>query len=1711
MTPDELRSELERLRSEAAAREVQAKAPPPPRPVPRPSALAEYWRRGAEKERKRSLLAEADLNRTTPSVDHTPDQITPGELPAEAAAVDWDADQAEQLGLSDLAAELRKLKGTASSSESHPVAAGQLVELPMQKPYGRFGSSPKLVQQELEYANIKKILRRRGVDNFYRLPPEEQESIRSIAADQAKRTVAGIIGAQEQRGNVLVDLDPEGTVNKIRRGETAMGFLSGQYLGAKVEGLARGIAPEDTLYSRVMSPFTALFVSGGRSVQPQTERPVLGMQKESKLSWFLRLAPSTAIGSWLFDDDGIEWGSDDHIRKIYSGGYDVTQEVRDFGETYARATPWVDSDLAKKIAGFGMVVPIIMLEPDATALVAGPVGKLGKGIAKAASPTKLLIKGVLRPQIKAWTRAIDAATDAAGKIDLSRVERALNLRAWTPSWLMWRAAKGELAARMMAEGVPVWDVKASSDLNYIRQAAQTAEELTARAGKALMSAGRAARGVVSTKRLASALGGLVERRDAWIKSLVDIAEAESADLAEVLRKGGSEAADALERLTRARGAYDRKLARLQELRTQQQLESYLRGRRPGVFKHQAEMEALARDLHRYRGSLVARLPETALASGVAHFRLFNDAVMEAAAKVESALGRSAEEVGGELGAALKSAKESSAAADILLKEARSASTSKEADDAMRALEATSAAYKAKKRASDIASRPAALLKQILSRFDRAAEATLKAMDEGTLRSRPLRYAGSEIQKMRDSGEQIIPETFVSRLMERYGPEAVEYAVSATPEGGYLLSGTTKIADQHINGLRLIEASAHGFLESGRLAEMAPIQMLLESTARIPKWGRAFTLEGWLTSTLKLTKTMERIFDPILSRGLGGAPKLIREIYRRSFEKMSTLEMEANALAKEAVDRGESGISAVIRYLSEYARGTVAESVTAANRDTLTPADKALAYLRAVMNAGEEAFANDFAVRALAWSALPSGSRGELGAVAGVSKLRQFVEEASGGRDFLARVQSEVEAAVKASELSIDASQVTARFISRGTMWASVQHDAMWDLLRAQGGGVSTDVANTLNFFTDVRTSSVLDKAALEESVNEMYRVAAAYNLPLTQEVLTGKASSLRTFFGGVAERNELLKVAEIEGKGLWMPAHIKTAMEGIPRRLVKELEQFDQPSNPIVRTINKLLSVWRVSAVNGWILPRPAFFVATFMGDLSQISAAVGYRPAARISAQTAIAYIPFVGPRIQDRIAAASRGRSVLSGLVNPQLSRVMNAGVDVIETADGPLTSRVLLNEAHADGMLDSISTDVLMEISRRVPTSRWREVFSLSRPLPWIERSARFLEAVQHRIRVQTYLEARTGKLTGTPLPRSEAAAITREALFDWRLGVPRWEAETIGRVFAFWTYKRNMLRQLGASLTESFSSPGSEYFWKAISGRTKLGRMRQIGQLLSAVPETIYWTDEDQLLTEDEQVREFGRRMAPWWVDAEPILANRELSGPRREWYSEVRGKATTMESLVLPALTTMDALSTMNLIANTSMASTVMLAEAAGLSPRLTTADAASIWERNVDAFGEAAYPGFGEVLTNALRPMFGRAPHRSVRGTTVPVATAVTITSMEASVMARLGWGDFIGTYKDKSGRLRYHADPTALQMLGRIVAASPPGAEIARNWVNMFDNPGYQTSITSGVLEGFVRTSGFIRYADLSPMDTVEWATVSKENQMREAIKRAESFGAQR
>ena len=964
------------------------------------------------------------------------------------------------------------------------------------------------------------------------------------------------------------------------------------------------------------------------------------------------------------------------------------------------------------------------------------------------------------------------------------------------------------------------------------------------------------------------------------------------------------------------------------------------------------------------------------------------------------------------------------------------------------------------------------------------------------------------------------------LQEAYDPSALEAAGKAYPEVLSMLASKTPVPKSDYAAVFDLERAAFTAQEHARLQQFAVPKLALETVKQTPTvqsiWKNAGEPGYWLARGLRAGTQLAQAVDPVLSRGLANAPDIVKDVYRRAYERFQTADTHINRIAAqtmaEARAKGlgtEDAIAhihlAMRQLLLTNKKFFVGEALVTANQGGMTIAQKALTYLKMLAKTTDDAWGSDLTVQSLSRAWAPPGDASIEGAAAASRKLRKLVEDMESHGSFLDVVMEAMRATMAGVQRAADTHSVATRFIYRGLLHGSTQHDAIYDLTRTTGLGLSAEAARGLDFITNKAAAKSFTPAELSAGIAEARKVVSRYSLPLTQEMASGKAAKAWSLMPGILSEgaktsNDLVRLASADDHVLEVPRYLMEALNQIPTGLAKELQQYSSGTPWLGRVTSDLMRMWRISVVNGWLFPRIAHFTNTFFGDFSQLATKYGLGTATRISGQHLFNHIPFVGPKVADALSTWSRTNSLMPGIVNPQMSAVMRGADDVlIETADGPISGRRMLREANEDGMLDSLSSADLAEALGRAKPERMGSLFGdlLTQPSRWVRNTAEFMETLQHRIRVQTYLEARTGALTGTPLTRAEAKESVLETLFDWRLGTTSWEAETIGRVGVFWTLRRQMLRQIGAAISEGYTKAGDgQYLWSALTGQTMLGRIRKMGALMEAVPEAVYWTDPDAAVNDEAQFNEWAIRQTPWWRDVQPLLMSRRLDEGREAWYSEVAGKPVTYESLILPSLTTIDSLYMVHLMVNSAAATSIHGLSSLGLAPNVTAASIQKTWEAAVDDFAGTFGPGFEDLINNALRPVLGESGRRSSRG--------VPVTAQQAAFLTRLGWHEYVRTFEDADGRVRFSADQNAMSLILRLVSMTPQASDVARNWA-ILDNPAMNQSVTSGLVEALARLTGLVRYGSFDPGKADEWKLRGQEAEFEQALRRTQSQAAER
>lgn len=1522
--------------------------------------------------------------------------------------------------------------------------AGEQVIPPLMGRSGGYTANPKQSAYRISQLEIANRLKQSEYKNLADVPHDVFIQWKQEADDKAKRFIAGQTGSSEQRGNMIVPLDPEKQVDEIRKGDLS-GVAKLAYatpVGAIAVGsnLARSLGfvgeDEQTRAEAFAAPFFAMAAPGSGAFDAQTGEKVEDIRREGGFWWFLRVAPSTAVGSWLLDPEttwelGGEkgWGGERHIKKI-TGGYDVLSDIHRLGDMWDGVTPWESGKAEKLIAGGVPLAAVVLMEPDLASLATLGVGAALSKPAKLVSAGTKVLEEVYEPALKSWQKASEGGASIEDVARLAGPEGSHERD-------VFKAVYAETRNRIATEAAPKDGTVGSVLSNLDPVAARNIDEVkagtTEQAAEALVRRGEAEDIVKELEAKLDAAGDdrLVAYKHARLA--VDNLEVEAAiakreHLAAAERYAASSRLDELAsgeikvgdkvRMTAARaGREEYEVVGLKKSRGKTRVQIKVDGAlktvdsasvklAPRAFRSAAEILQHMQEFKKSRPALMKALAEASERGDT---------------KLASALRKQLRHEGLQL---------ASDVADLQHIALRRAVYKAERD--MEAVKAQLS--KAHDKVKSILSSSPREMRQLTDRLN-AAKAQLSAATE-------VAAVQAQRAKAAARAEAIFRET---------------------------LKDWTDSVSEAASKQRGISTGAVGV--STTRAEVAL------ATLAHSKMAEGWSRESWHVWAYQMASRLSHRGDLVGKSIVGKMPRAVQEVVRRSYERFAGAERD---LAKIWGTGGQS--------VDDFITGTaqVADGVFS-NQDTISIADKALDYLR---NLPDEAWEQDVIVKAIRSAPTPPWYAGTTGAAAVGKNLKSALKDPGMDGVKLWKWLSDAAPSIFAAAVGkSDSAQVTRRFMARAIIQASNQYDAMHDMYRLLGPRLGKDASDAANWFIDpVKLSRPvsLDEALSTMAELKMPQLSTTVE-PAIMFTKPTRTDELGSFFTARKSSNKLMQVGIVAGQDFYIPNQVWRALQDVPRTLSKELVEFSEKGSRFWETLDQLARLWRVSAVYGYFLPRPQHFVNTFFGDWSQMVTVLGWKEGTKQAITSAPTYIPFVGARLQKAIGSRV---SVLHDMLDQDLAKAMSGSRDVtIATKEGPIDSVTFMREAIEDGVMEGHATRDLIEIAGR-SVKKWSP---LEVPAH-IEATARFMESIQSRARLRVYLRARTGK-SGKALSRLEARDQMVRTLYDWNTGISDRERSLAGRISAFWTYRRMMVRQAAGALTEGITDPSLQYAAKAATGNTELARMRQFGLIAASVPDALYWPDSEQYIDDEEGLHQLGMKMSPWWARNRWSLGNRKLSESKAEWVSSVTGKKHSYEALMMPSLTTLDQLQLYDLMAQNAAAAAVAAAEAAGLKPSITTADADQIAERNISAFADMMMPVFDDAVRGALEEIAGVEGPSSSKGVPVPQAQAL--------LLKRLHWDEFMAAEPNADGTIMM--DKTAYGLATALVLGSPWVNDAARGW-RIFDNPAMQESFASGIAESAANLLGIAKPYSFDPFKSYTTEAKGDASRIKSEIKKLES-----
>jgi hypothetical protein len=339
---------------------------------------------------------------------------------------------------------------------------------------------------------------------------------------------------------------------------------------------------------------------------------------------------------------------------------------------------------------------------------------------------------------------------------------------------------------------------------------------------------------------------------------------------------------------------------------------------------------------------------------------------------------------------------------------------------------------------------------------------------------------------------------------------------------------------------------------------------------------------------------------------------------------------------------------------------------------------------------------------------------------------------------------------------------------------------------------------------------------------------------------------------------------------------------------------------------------------------------------------------------------------------------------------------------------------------------------------------------------------IETAEVRWRMELFLD-----LLDNGAPLEAAAQRTIKATYDFSGPMAQLELNSIERMIPFWNVRWNMLKDAANSTTEFLrGNRNPEYFTKALTGNTRLGRIRRQERVLKSMRQ---FSDKDerregsQTGDPSQSVTEWGQyhktALAPVWVKPTQLVVPRIISQEKAAEYSETLGRDVDQVTVVGPHLSQLQGMDELLSGALFALQSSVVMLDVT-LNGEERTKRLASNWpERVLDTFIVNYLP----VGAKDVVEVFGSA----LSGT---LDDAQYATPGEAEFYRALGIGQEVPG-EDGTDQL---AVKRALRGMGRIF---PYGVHQARAYVKAYaettnmSDPEYKR-----LLDAFIQESGVHR-----------------------------------
>jgi len=392
---------------------------------------------------------------------------------------------------------------------------------------------------------------------------------------------------------------------------------------------------------------------------------------------------------------------------------------------------------------------------------------------------------------------------------------------------------------------------------------------------------------------------------------------------------------------------------------------------------------------------------------------------------------------------------------------------------------------------------------------------------------------------------------------------------------------------------------------------------------------------------------------------------------------------------------------------------------------------------------------------------------------------------------------------------------------------------------------------------------------------------------------------------------ESKKLVEI-GEGSYAPENMIRSLDVLAGKIAKEFEPFPRQTktNTALGLVDDYLRLWKGSAVTGLLAPNPRYWTNNMFGDFVQMWQEVGLARAGSLSFVNSMTNIPFFGRGLQEkalfmaeRVAGKSGKGIALPGMVdtflNPHLARIYKGEQGQFITKNGDvITFDQARRFALEDGINDTFVREELLDAFSRAAAQGEKSMPDFFKE--WQGLIYNHASMVQDRQRMGLYLDSLQRGMT-----RQEAKKTVDRALYDWKHGISEREAMIMTRFVPFWRFYRLSMKQMGSTLLEPFVRNNSELARKALTGDTRLARLRQNLLIFPNLPNFFYQENNYEGMSMNEKVDAVARELYPSWADTRPKFGVIPFDAVRRQRYKEITGKDYTHSMILAPQHTGMD--------------------------------------------------------------------------------------------------------------------------------------------------------------------------------------------------------------